>query len=100
MEKENKMRNEVYKELKVSFQSVEQQIKERKEYKELLKFKINLYNKCLDDHLLEKGSKLIREHLDQTKEEVKEVDKHIEELVLEKDAYRIELEVFEDAFRE
>lgn len=100
MEKENKMRNEVYKELKVSFQSVEQQIKERKEYKELLKFKINLYNKCLDDHLLEKGSKLIREHLDQTKEEVKEVDKNIEELVLEKDAYRIELEVFEDAFRE
>lgn len=100
MEKENKMRNEVYKELKVSFQSVEQQIRERKEYKELLKFKINLYNKCLDDHLLEKGSKLIREHLDQTKEEVKEVDKHIEELVLEKDAYRIELEVFEDAFRE
>lgn len=100
MEKENKMRNEIYKELKVSFQSVEQQIKERKEYKELLKFKINLYNKCLDDHLLEKGSKLIREHLDETKEEVKEVDKQIEELVLEKDAYRIELEVFEDAFRE
>lgn len=100
MEKENKMRNEIYKELKVSFQSVEQQIKEKKEYKELLKFKIDLYNKCLDDHLLEKGSKLIREHLDQTKEEVKEADQQIEELLLEKDAYRIELEVFEDAFRE
>lgn len=100
MEKENKMKNEIYKELKVSFQSMEQQIKERKEYKELLKFKIDLYNKCLDDHLLEKGSKLIREHLDATKKEVKEVDKQIEDLTLEKDAYRIELEVFEDAFRE
>lgn len=100
MEKENRMKNEIYKELKVSFQSVEQQIKEKKEYKELLKFKINLYNKCLDDHLLEKGSKLIREHLDQTKEEVKEADEQIEALGLEKDAYRIELEVFEDAFRE
>ena len=100
MEKENKMKNEIYKELKVSFQSVEQQIKEKKEDKEQLKFKIDLYNKCLDDHLLEKGSKLIREHLDETKEEVKEIDKQIEELVLEKDAYRIELEVFEDAFRE
>ncbi|MGN0131495.1 MAG: hypothetical protein ACI4AA_03535 [Lachnospiraceae bacterium] len=100
MEKENKMKNEIYKELKVSFQSVEQQIKEKKEYKEQLKFKIDLYNKCLDDHLLEKGSKLIREHLDETKEEVKEIDKQIEDLVMEKDAYRIELEVFEDAFRE
>jgi hypothetical protein len=100
MEKENKVKNELYKELKVAFQTVEQQIKEKKEYKEQLKFKIDLYNKCLDDHLLEKGSKIIREHLDDTKKEVKEIDEQIEELVLEKDAYRIELEVFEDAFRE
>lgn len=100
MEKENKMKNEIYKELKVSFQSVEQQIKEKKEYKEQLKFKIDLYNRCLDEHLLEKGSKLIREHLDETKEEVKAVDKQIEALVLEKDAYRIELEVFETSFRD
>ncbi len=100
MEKENKMKNEIYKELKVSFQSIEQQIKERKEYKDQLKFKIDLYNKCLDDHLLEKGSKLIREHLEDTKKEVKDVDKQIEELKLEKDAYRIELEVFEAEFRE
>jgi hypothetical protein len=100
MEKENKVRNELYKELKVAFQTVEQQIKEKKEYKEQLKFKIDLYNKCLDDHLLEKGSKIIREHLDDTKKEVKEIDEQIEDLALEKDAYRIELEVFEDAFRE
>lgn len=100
MEKENKMKNEIYKELKVSFQSVEQQIKERKEYKEQLKFKIDLYNRCLDEHLLEKGSKLIREHLDETKEEVKAVDKQIESLAMQKDAYRIELEVFETSFRD
>lgn len=100
MEKENKMKNEIYKELKVSFQSMEQQIKERKEYKEQVKFKIDLYNKCLDDHLLDKGSKLIREHLEAAKKEVKEVDKQIEDLTIEKDAYRIELEVFEDAFRD
>lgn len=100
MEKENKMKNEFYKELKVSFQAMEEQIKERKEYKDQLKLKIALYNKCLDDHLLEKGSKLIREHLDETKKEVKDVDKQIEELKLQKDAYRIELEVFEAEFRD
>lgn len=100
MEKENKMKNEIYKELKVSFQSMEERIKERKEYKDQLKFKIDLFNKCLDDHLLEKGSKLIREHLEETKKEVKDVDKQIETLKLEKDAYRIELEVFEAEFRD
>lgn len=100
MEKENKMKNEFYKELKVSFQAMEEQIKERKEYKDQLKLKIALYNKCLDDHLLEKGSKLIREHLDETKKEVKDVDKQIEDLKLQKDAYRIELEVFEAEFRD
>ncbi len=100
MEKENKMKNEIYKELKVSFQSMEERIKDRKEYKKELKFKIDLYNKCLDDHLLEKGSKLIREHLEETKKEVKAVDKQIEELIVEKDAYRIELEVFEAEFRD
>lgn len=100
MEKENKMKNEFYKELKVSFQAMEEQIKKRKEYKDQLKLKIALYNKCLDDHLLEKGSKLIREHLDETKKEVKDVDKQIEELKLQKDAYRIELEVFEAEFRD
>lgn len=97
---ENKMRNEVYKEMKVAFQTAEQQIKEKKDYKDQLKFKIELYNKCLDDHLLDKGSKLIREHLDDTKKEVKEIDKQIEDLIIERDAYRIEIEVFEQAFRD
>lgn len=100
MEKESKMKNEIYKELKVSFQSMEERIKDRKEYKEQLNFKIDLYNKCLDDHLLDKGSKLIREHLEETKKEVKAVDKQIEDLIVEKDAYRIELEVFEAEFRD
>ena len=100
MEKDNKMKNEIYKELKVSFQGMEQKIKDKKDYKAQLKFKIDLYNKCLDDHLLEKGSRLIKEHLDETKKEVKEVDEQIEALMLEKDAYRIELEVFEAAFRD
>ena len=86
--------------MKVAFQTAEQQIKEKKDYKEQLKFKIDLYNKCLDDHLLDKGSKLIREHLDDTKKEVKEVDKQIEDLIVERDAYRIEIEVFEQAFRD
>lgn len=100
MEKANQMKNEVYKELKVSFQGMEQKIKDKKDYKNQLKFKIDLYNKCLDDHLLEKGSRLIKEHLDETKKEVKEIDEQIEALMLEKDAYRIELEVFEAAFRD
>ncbi len=33
MEKENKMKNEIYKELKVSFQPKAERIKDRKEYK-------------------------------------------------------------------
>lgn len=100
MEKDTKMRDEIYKELKVSFTSVEQQIKAQKEEKKLLKLRADLYNQCLDDHLLEKGSKLIRQHLDEVKSEMKLIDDHIEELIMEKDAYRIELEVFEDMFRE
>ena len=100
MEKANQMKNEVYKELKVSFQGMEQKIKDKKDYKAQLKFKIDLYNQCLDDHLLEKGSRLIKEHLDETKKEVKEIDEQIEALLLEKDAYRIELEVFEASFRD
>ena len=31
---------------------------------------------------------------------MKLIDEHIEELIVEKDAYRIELEVFEDKYRE
>ena len=72
----------------------------QKEAKKLLKFRAELYNQCLDDHLLEKGSKVIRQHLDEVKSEIKLIDDHIEELIVEKDAYRIELEVFEDKYRE
>ena len=100
MEKDTRLQDEIYKELKVSFTSVEQQIKAQKEAKKLLKFRADLYNQCLDDHLLEKGSKLIRQHLDEVKSEIKLIDDHIEELIIEKDAYRIELEVFEDKYRE
>lgn len=97
---ENKMKNDVYKEMKVAFQTAEQQIKAQEDYKKQLKFKIDLYNKCLDDHLLEKGSRVIREHLDATKKEVKEIDNKIEELMVERDAYRIEIAVFEAEFRD
>lgn len=100
MEKDTKIQDEIYKELKVSFTSIEQQIKSQKEAKKLLKFRADLYNQCLDDHLLEKGSKLIRQHLDEVKAEMKAIDDHIEDLIVEKDAYRIELEVFEDKYRE
>ena len=100
MEKDTRIQDEIYKELKVSFTSIEQQIKSQKEAKKLLKFRYDLYNQCLDDHLLEKGSKLIRQHLDEVKTEMKAIDDHIEELIIEKDAYRIELEVFEDRYRE
>lgn len=100
MEKDTRLQDEIYKELKVSFTSVEQQIKAQKEAKKLLKLRADLYNQCLDDHLLEKGSKVIRQHLDEVKAEIKLIDDHIEELTVEKDAYRIELEVFEDKYRE
>ena len=100
MEKDTRLQDKIYKELKVSFTSVEQRIKAQKEEKKSLKFRADLYNQCLDDHLLEKGSKLIRQHLDEVKAEMKLIDDHIEELIVEKDAYRIELEVFEDKYRE
>jgi len=99
-EKNRKFQDEVYKELKVSFISVQNQIKAKEEEKRMLKFRLELYNKCLDDHLLEKGSKIIRQHLDEVKEEILNIDLYIDNLKVEMDAYRIELEVFEDAYIE
>ncbi|GEM_PF-885554 len=95
-----KMQNEVYMALKVDFNAMDQKIKEKQDYRKLLDFKAELYNKCLDDHLLEKGSKIVRVHLDEVHEEMHEVDKEIEEMIVLKDAYRIELEEFEDQYRE
>lgn len=100
MERDVRIQSEVYKELKVAFVSIEQQIKARKEEKKLLKFRVDLYNKCLDEHLLEKGSKIVRQHLDEARDEIKALDKIIEDLTIEKDAYRIELSVYEELFVE
>ena len=60
----------------------------------------SFFHVCWATNQSTKGSKLIRQHLDEVKAEMKFIDDHIEELIVEKDAYRIELEVFEDKYRE
>ena len=99
-DKQTKIYDEIYKELMVNYQSLEETIKQKKEEKNVLKLKNELYNKCLDDHLLEKGSKFIKEHLEENKQKVKDIDREVDELLIKKDAFRIELEVFQKEFRD
>lgn len=51
-----KIREKVYKELKVTFQSIEQQIKELEDTKAEYEFKYELYGQCLSEQLLSSGA--------------------------------------------
>ncbi len=94
------LREKIYKELKVTFQGIEQQIKNLEDKKTEILMKCEMYEECLDKHLLSSGSDIIKEHLSQARLELANTDIEIEKLKLEKDAYRIEISVQEEQMRQ
>lgn len=93
------LREKIYKELKVTFQSIEQKMKDLEDEKAELNIKLEMYRECLSEHILSAGSDVVKIHLTQTQEALVAIDKEYEKLRLEKDAYRIEIEVYEKQIR-
>lgn len=98
--KVTKLKEKVYKELKVTFQSIEQQIKEIEDNKSEYAFKCELYGQCLSEHLLSSGADVIQEHLADAHAEMENCDKELEKLRLQRDAYRIEIAIYENNMRQ
>lgn len=90
----------IYKELKVAFQTVEEQIKEVQFTKEELEVKKELYDKCLEEHLLEDGANMVKVHLQENEAASEECEKKLSELRSRRDAYRIEIESYEQFMRD
>lgn len=92
---DSKVKEKIYKELKVAFLSIEQQMKEIEDNKAEYAVKCELYGQCLSEHLLSSGSDIIKEHLAEAHAEMENCDKELEKLKLQRDAYRIEIEIYE-----
>lgn len=90
----------IYKELKVAFQTVEEQIKEVQFTKEELEVKKELYEKCLEEHLLEEGADMVKVHLQENQAASEDCEKKLSELLSRRDAYRIEIEAYEQFMRD
>lgn len=90
-----KVKEKIYKELKVTFLSIEQQIKEIEDNKAEYAMKCELYGQCLSEHLLSSGSDIVKEHLAEAHNEMENCEKELEKLKLQRDAYRIEIEIYE-----
>lgn len=95
-----KVKEKIYKELKVTFQSIEQQIKEIEDNKLEYAMKCDLYGQCLSEHLLSNGADVIQEHLSDAHAEMENCDKELEKLKRQRDAYRIEIEIYENNMRQ
>lgn len=95
-----KMREKIYKELKVNFQNLEQQIKELESLNAEYAIKCDLYGQCLAEHLLSSGSDVIKKHLEETHAKIQENEEAIKQLKLERDAYRIEIEIYENNIKD
>ncbi len=94
-----KLKEKIYKELKVTFLSIEQQIKEIEDSRREYDMKCELYGQCLSEKLLSDGSDIVREHLAEAKGELEAYGKELEKLKNQRDAYRIELEIYEANMR-
>lgn len=90
----------IYKELKVAFQTVEEQIKEVQFTKEELDVKHELYEKCLEEHLLDEGGEMVKVHLEENQKAAKECEEKLSKLLAQRDAYRIEIESYEQFIRD
>ena len=89
-----KLREKIYKELNVTFLSIDQQIKEIEENRREYEMKCELYGQCLSEKLLSEGSDVVKEHLAEAKGEMDACDREVEKLKLQREAYKIELEIF------
>ena len=94
-----RLKEKIYKELKVTFLSIEQQIKEIEDNKREYEMKCELYGQCLSEKLLSEGSDVVREHLSEAKAEMEACDRELEKLRLQREAYRIEIEIYESNMR-
>ncbi len=94
-----RLKEKIYKELKVTFLSIEQQIKEIEDNKKEYEMKCDLYGQCLSEKLLSDGSDVVREHLAEAKGELEACDRELEKLRHQRDAFRIELEIYESNMR-
>lgn len=95
-----KLKEKIYKELKVTFQSIEQQIKEIEDNKAEYAMKCDLYGQCLAEHLLSSGADIIKDHLSDANAEMENCERELEKMKLQRDAYRIEIEIYENNMRQ
>lgn len=93
------LKEKIYKELKVTFQGIEQKMKDLEDEKAELNIKIDMYRQCLAEHILSAGSDVVKIHLTQAQEAVVNIEKEYEKLRLERDAFRVEIEVYENTIR-
>ncbi len=90
-----RIKEKIYKELKVTFLSSEQQIRELEDSRTELVVKCDLFEECLSNYLLSSGSDVVKEHLMEARAEIEALDRELERLKLQRDAYKIEIEMFE-----
>lgn len=90
-----RVKEKIYKELKVTFLSSEQQIRELEDSRAELVVKCDLFEECLSNYLLSSGSDVVKEHLMEARAEIEALDRELERLKLQRDAYKIEIEMFE-----
>ena len=90
-----RIKEKIYKELKVTFLTSEQQIREMEDMRAELEEKCRLFEECLSQYLLKSGSDVVKEHLMETRAEMEKCDRDLERLKLERDAYKIEIEMYE-----
>jgi len=90
-----RIKEKIYKELKVTFLTSEQQIREMEDMRAELEEKCRLFEECLSIYLLKSGSDVVKEHLMETRAEIEKCDRDLERLRLERDAYKIEIEIYE-----
>ncbi len=90
-----RIKEKIYKELKVTFLTIEQQIREMEDSRAELVVKSELFNECLSKYLLSSGSDVVKEHLNEARAEIENCDRDLERLKLQRDAYKIEIEMYE-----
>ncbi len=90
-----RIKEKIYKELKVTFLTIEQQIREMEDNRTELVVKCDLFEECLSKHLLSSGSDVVKEHLMEARAEIETCDRDLERLRLQRDAYKIEIEMYE-----
>lgn len=93
-----RVKEKIYKELHVTFQTSEQQIREMEDMRAELQEKYDLFDKCIAEYLLKSGCDVVKEHLEETRAQIEKCERDLARLKLERDAYKIELEMFKSIY--